>query len=126
MPRQRQKKKRTNQRLHPQQSQKQNRKRVQRSVKDRLFRYLFEKDREALLDLYNALNGTAYEDASQLEIVTIESAVYEDTDRAGQDISQIVFHHCGVWAGGEVKADRGKHENISYHRSYRLYWGRSG
>ena len=49
---------------------------MQRNVKDRLFRYLFEKDREALLELYNALNGTAYRDASQLEIVTIESAVY--------------------------------------------------
>lgn len=53
-----------------------NRKQVQRNVKDRLFRYLFERDREALLDLYNALNGTAYRDSSQLEIVTIESAVY--------------------------------------------------
>lgn len=27
-----------------------------------------EKDRNALLDLYNALNGTAYQDASQLEM----------------------------------------------------------
>ena len=45
-------------------------------MKDRLFRYLFEKDREALLDLYNALNETEYRDSSQLEIVTIESAVY--------------------------------------------------
>lgn len=52
------------------------RKQVQRNVKDRLFRFLFEKDREALLELYNALNGTAYTDPSQLEIVTIESAVY--------------------------------------------------
>ncbi len=54
----------------------QNQKQIQRNVKDRLFRYLFEKDRNALLELYNALNGTAYQDASQLEIVTIESAVY--------------------------------------------------
>lgn len=44
--------------------------------KGQVVRYLFEKDRYALLDLYNALNGTAYEDSSQLEIVTIESAVY--------------------------------------------------
>lgn len=51
-------------------------KKMQQNVKDRLFRYLFENDREALLDLYNALNGTVYRDASQLEIVTIESAVY--------------------------------------------------
>lgn len=35
-----------------------------------------KKDREALLQLYNALNGTDYEDASQLEVMTIESAVY--------------------------------------------------
>ncbi len=49
---------------------------VQRNVKDRLFRFLFEKDREALLELYNALNGTSYNDPSQLEMVTIESAVY--------------------------------------------------
>lgn len=52
------------------------RKRVQQTVKDRLFQYLFERDRNALLDLYNALNGTDYQDALQLEIVTIESAVY--------------------------------------------------
>lgn len=49
---------------------------VQRNVKDRLFRFLFENNREALLELYNALNGTEYTDASQLQIVTIESAVY--------------------------------------------------
>lgn len=52
------------------------RERVQRNVKDRLFRFLFEEDREALLQLYNALNGTDYREASQLEIVTIDSAVY--------------------------------------------------
>ena len=52
------------------------RKKVHRQVKDRLFRFLFEKDREALLSLYNALNGTDYTDASALEVVTIESAVY--------------------------------------------------
>ncbi|MBO5472723.1 MAG: Rpn family recombination-promoting nuclease/putative transposase [Lachnospiraceae bacterium] len=49
---------------------------VHRQVKDRLFRFIFEKDREALLQLYNALNGTDYQDASRLEVVTIESAVY--------------------------------------------------
>ncbi len=47
-----------------------------RQIKDRLFRFLFEKDREALLQLYNALNGTDYSDASVLQVVTIESAVY--------------------------------------------------
>ncbi|MCM1124768.1 MAG: hypothetical protein NC416_19510 [Eubacterium sp.] len=51
-------------------------KKVHREVKDRLFRFLFEKDKEALLQLYNALNGTDYRDASELQVVTIESAVY--------------------------------------------------
>ncbi|MDD6627443.1 MAG: Rpn family recombination-promoting nuclease/putative transposase [Lachnospiraceae bacterium] len=49
---------------------------VHRQTKDRLFRFLFEKDREALLQLYNALNGTDYKDASKLQVVTIEGAVY--------------------------------------------------
>ncbi|MGN0278810.1 MAG: hypothetical protein ACI4C4_05580, partial [Lachnospiraceae bacterium] len=49
---------------------------VHRQTKDRLFRFLFEKDREALLQMYNALNGTDYKDASKLQIVTIENAVY--------------------------------------------------
>lgn len=49
---------------------------VHREVKDRLFRFLFTQDREALLELYNALNGTDYQDASQLQVVTIENAVY--------------------------------------------------
>ena len=49
---------------------------VSRNVKDGVFRTLFKEDREALLQLYNALNGTDYADASALEIVTIENAVY--------------------------------------------------
>ncbi len=54
-----------------------NRKRkVHRQVKDKVFRFIFEKDKEALLQLYNALNGTSYNDASKLQVVTLESAVY--------------------------------------------------
>lgn len=49
---------------------------VHRQIKDRLFRFLFENDKDALLQLYNALNGTNYQDASELQVVTIESAVY--------------------------------------------------
>ena len=59
-----------------QQGKKAKKRKVQRQVKDRLFRFLFEKDKEALLQLYNALNGTNYRDASKLQVVTIESAVY--------------------------------------------------
>ena len=43
--------------------------------KDTIFRMLFS-DRENLLSLYNAINGTTYEDPSALEIVTLENAIY--------------------------------------------------
>lgn len=46
-----------------------------RKYKDTVFRKLFL-DRKNLLSLYNAINGTAYMDASQLEIVTLDNAIY--------------------------------------------------
>ena len=49
--------------------------RANRKYKDTVFRMLFS-DRKNLLSLYNAVNGTAYDDPSMLEIVTLENAVY--------------------------------------------------
>lgn len=46
-----------------------------RTYKDTVFRMLFS-DRENLLSLYNAINGTTYEDPGALEIVTLENAIY--------------------------------------------------
>ena len=46
-----------------------------RKYKDTVFRKLFS-DRKNLLSLYNAINGTVYMDASQLEIVTLDNAIY--------------------------------------------------
>lgn len=43
--------------------------------KDTLFRMLFH-DKESLLGLYNAVNGTDHENAGDLEIATLENAVY--------------------------------------------------
>lgn len=48
---------------------------VQRNYKDSFFRMLF-KDKENLLSLYNALNKTNYTDVGNLEITTLENAVY--------------------------------------------------
>lgn len=48
---------------------------VQRNYKDTLFRMLF-KEKENLLSLYNALNKTAYMNAEELEITTLENAIY--------------------------------------------------
>lgn len=46
-----------------------------RKYKDTVFRMLFS-DRRNLLSLYNAINETSYTDATQLEIVTLENAIY--------------------------------------------------
>ena len=43
--------------------------------KDRLFRLVFNNKRD-LLDLYNALNNTCYENPNDLEVNTLEDAVY--------------------------------------------------
>ena len=46
-----------------------------RNYKETIFRKLFS-DKENLLSLYNAINGTMYEDPEELEIVTLENAIY--------------------------------------------------
>ena len=48
---------------------------VQRNYKDTLFRMIFS-DKEALLSLYNAISGKDYKDPDELEIVTLENAIY--------------------------------------------------
>ncbi|MCM1125840.1 MAG: hypothetical protein NC429_05155 [Lachnospiraceae bacterium] len=47
----------------------------QRNLKDTIFRMLF-REKENALDLFNALNKTAYTDADKLEITTLENTVY--------------------------------------------------
>ena len=48
---------------------------VQLKQKDTVFRMLFSQ-KENLLSLYNALNGTSYTDTEELTITTLENAVY--------------------------------------------------
>ncbi|MCM1468337.1 MAG: hypothetical protein NC086_09325 [Alistipes sp.] len=48
---------------------------VHREHKDLLFRILM-RDKKNLLSVYNALNRTNYEHADELEIMTLEDAVY--------------------------------------------------
>ena len=48
---------------------------VQRNQKDTIFRMLF-REKENLLSLYNAVNKTAYANTEDLEITTLENAVY--------------------------------------------------
>lgn len=48
---------------------------VQREYKDTVFRMLFGKKKN-LLELYNGLNGTDYQKEEELEIYTLENAIY--------------------------------------------------
>ena len=50
-------------------------KRANRKYKDLLFKYVF-KDKKSLLLLYNVLNDSNYTDENELEITTIENAIY--------------------------------------------------
>ena len=52
-----------------------NRVRANRNYKDTVFRMLFS-DKKNLLALYNAVSGKTYTDPEQLQIVTLENAVY--------------------------------------------------
>ena len=45
---------------------------AKRMYKDTIFRMLYH-DKENLLSLYNAVNGSNYEDSDVLEIVTLEN-----------------------------------------------------
>lgn len=48
---------------------------AERNFKDTLFRKIFKEPKE-LLQLYNAVNGTDYSNVQDLEIVTLENAIY--------------------------------------------------
>ncbi len=53
----------------------QNQTSVQRNYRDTVFRMIF-REKKNLLSLYNALNDTTYENVDDLEITTLENAVY--------------------------------------------------
>lgn len=48
---------------------------VNRSYKDRLFRFIFN-DKKELLNLYNAINETTYDNPEDLEINTMDNVIY--------------------------------------------------
>lgn len=48
---------------------------VNRQYKDRLFRVVFQEKKD-LLDLYNAVNGTDYENVDDLTVTTLEDVIY--------------------------------------------------
>ena len=48
---------------------------VNRQYKDRLFKFIF-KEKEDLLQLYNAINGTNYNNPEDIEVNTLEDVIY--------------------------------------------------
>ncbi len=60
---------------HEQASENESAVHVKRTYKSKLFEMIFSEKR-ALLELYNAMNGTDYEDPGLLEINTLENAIY--------------------------------------------------
>ena len=72
---------------------------VRRDHMDTLFRMIFS-TRENLLSLYNAVNHSHYTDAKELEIVTLENAVYMNmkNDQAFLlDIQLNLYEHQSTW-----------------------------
>ncbi|MDR0964285.1 MAG: hypothetical protein LBM60_06690 [Clostridium sp.] len=67
---------------------------VERTTKDRLFSYIFHHDREALLQLYNALNGSNYVEADQLQIVTLDGVLYMTMKN---DLAFILAHYLNIY-----------------------------
>ena len=66
-----------------------------RKYKDTVFRMLFS-DKVNLLSLYNAINDSNYKDPNQLEIVTLENAVYMGMKNALSfliDTSILLYEH---------------------------------
>lgn len=72
---------------------------MNRRYKDALFRHLF-RDKQHLLELYNALNGSTYTDPEELEVVTMEDVIFM---KMKNDLSFIIgnsinlYEHQSTW-----------------------------
>ena len=64
-----------------------------RNYKDTLFRMIF-RNPEALLSLYNAVNGTNYTNPGDLRVVTLENAIYMNMKN---DLALIIDGHINLY-----------------------------
>lgn len=65
----------------------------QRMYKDRIFRMIFREKAE-LLSLYNAINGTSYQNVDELEINTLEHVIYMGMRN---DLSFVIDSHLSLY-----------------------------
>ena len=73
--------------------------RANRKYKDSVFRMLF-RSKAALLGLYNALNGTDYQDPEQLTVTTLENAIYMNMKNDISfllDVRLMLYEHQSTW-----------------------------
>ena len=72
---------------------------AKRNYKDSLFRMVFREKKE-LLSLYNAINGTMYEDPEELVVTTIEDVLYmgrkNDISFLIKDVMNLYEHQSSV------------------------------
>ena len=66
---------------------------VNRKYKDTFFRMLFREKRE-LMQLYNAVNGSSYTNEEELQIVTLENAVYMNMKN---DLAFVIDFHLNLY-----------------------------
>lgn len=75
-------------------------KQLNRKYKDRVFRIVFQ-DKNSLLELYNAVNGTSYDDPEMLEIHTLDDVIYmgikNDISFLIDDILNL-YEHQSTWS----------------------------
>ena len=49
---------------------------VNKKHKDRVFKFIFGKNKQWALSLYNAVNGSDYQNPDEIQLTTVEDAVY--------------------------------------------------
>ncbi len=67
---------------------------VNRKYKDTVFRLLFNSDRKALLELYNALNNSNYDNPDDLIVNTLDNAIFMGMHN---DLSFIIDTHLNIY-----------------------------
>ncbi len=73
---------------------------VNRMYKDTIFRLLFKDDKEALLELYNAINHSSYDNPDDLIINTLENAIFMGIKN---DLSFIIDTHLNIYEHQSTK-----------------------
>ncbi|WP_051151058.1 hypothetical protein [Butyrivibrio sp. VCB2006] len=71
-----------------------------RKYKDTVFRLLFKEDRKALLDLYNAINHSHYNNPDELIVNTLDNAIFMGMHN---DLSFIIDTHLNIYEHQSTK-----------------------